>query len=239
MADAPSNNNPADPAGGGGNPDPNANPGGTNTPPANPAPAAGGDLDLSKLPADQLSKVLENPELWNLPRVKELRDQAAEAKRLKDEAAKAGEKSLEEQKKFQELAEQRGTKVSELEGTIQTMRIDQALTTKLVPEGVVDIEAALKLADRSKVKIDDNGTVTGAEEVIETLKKEKAYLFGQPGQPTVGGPTNPGNQPSGPAKFKRSQLADSSFYQEHRKEILEAQKQGLIEDDLSPGFQQR
>src|SRR3954465_11378113 len=49
-------------------------------------------VDLTTLDQAQLEKVLENPNLFNLPRIKELRDQAAEGKRLKDEAAKADEK---------------------------------------------------------------------------------------------------------------------------------------------------
>lgn len=236
MTDAPSNNNP-DPAGGG-NPDPNG--GGNPNPNPNPAPAAGGDLDLSTLPPDQLQKVLENPNLWKLPRVQELVKSSQDLKKLQDEQKTAEEKRLEEQNEHKTLAEQRKGELETANATIQTMRIDQALTTKLVPEGVVDIEAALKLADRSKIEVGDDGSVKGIDDVINSLKTDKAYLFGKGGGPTLGGPTNPGNQPSGPAKFKRSQLQDNAFYQEHRKEILEAQKAGLIEDDLTaPANQQR
>lgn len=220
---------------GGGDPNPKAGEGGN--PPA-PEPKsgtqpAGDSIDLSKLPADQLNKVLENPELWNLPRIKELRESQANLKKLQDEQVKAGEKSLEDQKKFEELANKRGERVTQLETELQNNKIDQALTNKLVPEGVVDLEAALKLADRSKIKVDSNGNITGVDDALASLKTDKAYLFGKPGQPQVGGPTNPQNPPSGPAKFKRSQLRDPVFYQEHRDEILAAQKAGLIEDDIT------
>lgn len=228
---APSNPNP-DPTGGGGNPDPGGG-GGNPDPNANPDPGSTGDLDLTKLEGDQLAKVLENPNLFKLPRVAELLQAQKDLKALKDQKAADDQKSLEEQGKFKELAETRATEVSTLKEQIQTMTIDQALTTKLVPEGVVDIDAALKLADRSKVKIDDNGNVTGLDEAIASLKTDKAYLFGKGSNPTVGGPTNPGTNPSGPAKFKRSQLQDANFYNEHRTEILAAQKAGLIEDDIS------
>lgn len=85
MADAPSNSNPQDPAGGAGNGDPN-NGGGNNTPPAGNPPAdnnGGSDIDLSKLEGDQLTKVLENPNLFQLPRIKELLDASKELKTLK------------------------------------------------------------------------------------------------------------------------------------------------------------
>lgn len=231
MADAPSNNNP-DPAGGG-NPDPAA--GGTPPAATNPAPApSGGEIDLSKLEGDQLAKVLENPNLWKQPRIQELVKSNQELKKLQDKQKQDEDKRLEENNEHKTLAEQRKAELEKANSTIQTMKIDQALTTKLVPEGVVDLEAALKLADRSKLEVKDDGTVTGVEEAIESLKTDKAYLFGKAGGPTVGGPTNPGQQPSGPAKFKRSQLTDPAFYKEHREEILAAQKAGLIEDDVSP-----
>ena len=237
MADAPSNNsNPTDPAGGAGNGDPNNNGGGNNTPPTGTPPAnnnGGSDLDLSKLEGDQLAKVLENPNLFKLPRIAELLDASKELKTLRDQKAADDQKALEEQGKFKELADSRATEISDLKQQLQDRDINQALTTKLVPEGVVDIEAALKLADRSKIKVDDNGNVTGVDEVISSLKTDKAYLFGKGSNPTVGGPTNSGNPPSGPMKFKRSQLQDSRFYQEHRDEILAAQKAGLIEDDIT------
>jgi hypothetical protein len=49
------------------------------------------NVDLSKLAPEQLEKVLENPNLWNLPRVKELREQAAEAKTLREQRTKEEE----------------------------------------------------------------------------------------------------------------------------------------------------
>lgn len=94
------------------------------------------------------------------------------------------------------------------------MRIDQALTNKLVPGGVVDAEAALKLIDRSKVQIDDNGNVSGIDEIIESLKTDKAYLFNK-----SGGSNDPNlgthriimvaTWSGAPSKFKRSQLKDA------------------------------
>jgi hypothetical protein len=213
----------------------------TGTPPATPpATPPEGTVDLKNLSAEQLQQVLENPNLWNLPRVKELRDQAAEAKTLKDAAAAAEQKRLEDNKEFEQLAESRKTDLETAQGQIKTMRIDQALTNKLVPEGVVDLDAALKLVDRAKLTIDDNGVVSGIDEALASLKTDKAYLFNKEGtpptNPSLGTPSNPtgGTPPTGPAKFKRSQLRDAKFYSENRDEIIKAQQAGLIEDDITP-----
>jgi len=213
----------------------------TGTPPATPpATPPEGQVDLKNLSGEQLQQVLENPNLWNLPRVKELRDQAAEAKKLKDAADAAEQKRLEDNKEFETLAESRKADLETAQGQIKTMRIDQALTNKLVPEGVVDLDAALKLVDRAKLTIDDNGVVSGIDEALASLKTDKAYLFNKEGtpptNPSLGTPSNPtgGTPPTGPAKFKRSQLRDAKFYSENRDEIIKAQQAGLIEDDITP-----
>jgi hypothetical protein len=117
------------------------------------------------------------------------------------------------------------------------MQVNQQLTNKLAPLGVVDLEAALALVDRSQIKVEENGTVTGIDAAIEALKTGKTYLFGGENggaKPPVGSPTNPGNggQQSGPMKFKRSQLRDANFYKANRDEILKAQAAGQIENDL-------
>lgn len=194
-------------------------------------------VDLKTLSAEQLADVFENENLWKHPRFSGLAAQAQELKTLKDKQKADEEKRLQENNEFKTLAEQRASELETSQKTIKNMQIDQALTNVLVPEGVVDLEGALKLVDRSKIGIDDNGNVTGVKEALESLKTAKAYLFNKSsgdGNQSLGGPSNNngGDGNGAPAKFKRSQLRDPKFYQEHRKEILEAQKAGLIENDL-------
>lgn len=196
----------------------------------------GSTVDLTKLPAEQLAKVLEHPDFFNLPRIKELREGAAEAKRLKEEASTNEEKSLEQQKKYQELAEKRGNENTQLKEQLKNMSIDQALTTKLAGEGVVDLDGALRLADRNKVEVSEDGSVKGVDDVVKALKEDRSYLFtNESGTPKkVGSPSAQGGEGGeAPKKFKRSQLRDPKFYKEHEKEIEEAARNGLIEDDLT------
>ena len=69
--------------------------------------------------------------------------------------------------------------------------------------GLVDADTALLLLDKSKIKVDDKGIVTGTEEALKDLQSSKAYLFAA--QPTgqkgiVGGKIdnpNPGGEPDG------------------------------------------
>ncbi len=69
--------------------------------------------------------------------------------------------------------------------------------------GLVDADTALLLLDKSKIKVDDKGIVTGTEDALKDLQASKAYLFAA--QPTgqkgiVGGKIdnpNPGGEPDG------------------------------------------
>jgi hypothetical protein len=242
MPDAPTQNgnpNPGDggtPPNGGG--DGSGNGGsGNGTPPANNGSPSSQAVDLKALPADQLNQVLENPALWQHPRIKELVEAQRTLKKSQEEAEKQTEAQLKEQKKFEELSVKQADTIAQLTAKLETGTINQAITNKLSPLGVVDLEGALALIDRSGIKVDENGQVSGVDEAIEALKTGKAYLFNTGGgnNPQVGTPSNPGNGTGtgGPAKFKRSQLRDNAFYQANRDEILKAQAAGLIEDDLS------
>lgn len=219
-------------------------PGATTTqPPAasSAAPAAAAsDFDPTKLTTDQLNKVLENPELWNLPRIKELREAKAALTASETAASKAADDKLAADKKFEELAQKRADENKTLNEKLQTMAINQALTNQLVKDNVVDLDGALKLIDRANLSVDDNGNVVGADDALASLKKDRSYLFTEagspaPAKPTVGSPSNPAAPAAGSGnfKFKESQLTPE-FYKEHKTEIDEAGRLGLIEPDGPP-----
>lgn len=199
-----------------------------------------GGIDLKTASPEQLAAVLENPNLWKLNRLRDMQDKAAQADKLQQAQQQAADKQLEDEKKFQELAQKRATENEQLQKQIQDMTINQALTNKLVPLGVVDLSAAVQLIDRSAIKLGENGELSGVDEAITALKEGKAYLFngqGSGSQTTVGTGTNVGNNGDQQAQnvqtFKRSQLRDSKFYQANREAILAAQAAGKIEDDIS------
>lgn len=181
-----------------------------------------------------VNKVLESKELWAHPRLQELTAAAKELKTLKEQQQKDADAKLKNDKKFEELATKKDSELSEAKATIKKMTIDQALTNKLVSEKVVDLDGALKLVDRSKLDVDENGNVTGVDDALSALKTEKAYLFNNQGTQNLGSASNSGNTNGGGGqmKFKQSQLKDHKFYQEHRAEILEAQRLGQIEMDV-------
>lgn len=191
-------------------------------------------IDISKLGDEDLAKVLEDPRLWKLPRIQELNERAKAAKKYESEQKAAEEAKLKEQGKLQELTErlqkERDEAINKFNSTLVDMKI-QSEATKL---GAIDTEAVLKLIDRSTLKPDENGNITGLEDAVKALQTSKPYLFGKPGTVSLGNPTNPGQDNNNNVRrFKHSQIQDPEFYKANEKEILQAYKLGLIENDLA------
>lgn len=199
-------------------------------------------FDPTALSKEQIDQILEkNEHIWKADRLATLRDKGSKFDKLQTEKEEADKKALEDQGKFKELSEQQSTQITELQKTIQQMTLDQALTNKLSPLGVVNLEDALKLIDKSNINISDEGKIEGLDEAVESLKKGKAYLFNggsSTGSNTsVGNPTNSSNGGSNGGekpRYKASQFRGpegQKFYQEHREDIIKANAEGRIEQD--------
>jgi hypothetical protein len=57
-------------------------------------------------------------------------------------------------------------------------RVSAALKAAALKAGMIDLDG-LKLADVSKVTLEDDGTVKGAAELVVALKERWPYLFGK------------------------------------------------------------
>lgn len=188
-------------------------------------------FDSSTIGDDDFEKIFDDPRLFKHKRFKELNEAAQKAKELEKSEAERQEKELEKNKKFQELADKYKTERDEANKKVQQSLIDNQITLHASKSGIVDIDAALKLIDRTNIKIDDNGTVTGVEDSVKSLLESKSYLKGNQNNITIGNATNPSGT-SAVKKFTLSQIQDPKFYQENQKDILEAYKTpGAIIDD--------
>ena len=67
--------------------------------------------------------------------------------------------------------------ISELSKSANDRVLRAELKASALKAGMVDLDG-LKLADLSKVKLNDAGEVEGADALMEELKKAKPYLFG-------------------------------------------------------------
>jgi len=145
-------------------------------------------------------------------RIAQLTARAKGAERRLAEIAAAQEeaerKALEEQERYKELYE----KEHQAREKEATGRKDDAIRARFLltaqSKGVVDPDVAFIIAKSlpafGAVQVDDEGKVTGIDEVVETLVNEKPYLVSQPQQQpkpqSVGAASNPAQQSPPPPK---------------------------------------
>lgn len=221
----------------------NPNPGGTppapdpkgNTPP-DPKGDNGGnnnnatpDVDFSKLSDDQLAKVLEDKRLFNLPRIKELRDAAKKAKEYEDSEAKRQEEELKKKGEFETLAKTKEEEANSWKTKFEQSQINNAIMAEAAKQGVTRLDLVDKLIDKGKIQLDENGTVTGVTEAVDELIKNNEFLKGAT-KSSMGGGTNPTNT-ADVQEFTITQIQDPAFYQANRDAIQKAQAAGKIVDD--------
>lgn len=203
--------------------------GGNQKPPANNqnqnGNGSGSTFDPEKDLTDEQWKAI-----YGSGRFKQLNDKAKQADALQKAADEAARKRLEEEGKWQEIANKNAQTAEQYKSVALNSKVE-AVAARL---GSVDPEAVAALIDKSGINVDDNLTVTGVEEAVNALKESKPYLFNSSNNSNqtkrVGSPTNPGGN-NGGYRFTMSQIKDQKFYQEHRKEIGEALRAGQVDKD--------
>lgn len=102
-------------------------------------------------------------------------DKIASDKKAADEAA------LAEQGKFKELAATKDADIATLKAQFQNAAITNAVILAAGAAGAIDPAAVVALLDKSKVKFEADGSVSGVQEAVDALLKEKKYLIRQTG----------------------------------------------------------
>ena len=115
------------------------------------------------------------PETFSREYVHELREEAKNTRiaKLAVEVERDTFKTVAE--KAKQEADERVTN-SEKTSNDRIMRSE--LKAVALKAGMIDLDG-LKLADLTKVTLEADGTIKGADEMLEQLKKDKPYLFGQ------------------------------------------------------------
>ena len=95
------------------------------------------------------------------------------------------------------------TRLADTQKSVRALHLNTEATKLQAELGIIDLEAAMKLADMSEVKITEDGKVEGMREALEAVLEAKPYLKGQPTptRPTGGNPPRgQDQQPDGVAE---------------------------------------
>lgn len=144
------------------------------------------------------------PQTFSQEYVRELREEnkgwrlkAQEQEQLRvkaDEAASAA-------------AAERDAKIAEARSQAEQRVIRAEIKAAAIKAGMIDLDG-LKMLDLSKVKLDENGDVLGADEVLADAKKAKPYLFGDAKTSSTTEPPKP-KQPN--EKINALEMNDAEY----------------------------
>ena len=139
--------------------------------------ALGDDYDYDVVPRVRLNKVIKQRN--------ELRDQIAGNTQTQRGASKADEDDDElntgkpTDNKPVNVAELKAQWQKEQDAAVKAVRIQYAALEKLRAANVIDPELiwSSSVLDKSKIDLDDKGQVTGLDDMLTQLQKDKAHLF--------------------------------------------------------------
>lgn len=139
--------------------------------------ALGDDFDYDVVPRARLNKVIRQRN--------ELRDQLAGNTQAQRGTSKTDEDDDElntgksAESKPVNVAELRAQWQKEQDAAVKAVRIQYAALEKLRAANVIDPELiwSSNVLDKSKIDLDDKGQVTGMDDMLTQLQKDKAHLF--------------------------------------------------------------
>lgn len=111
------------------------------------------------------------------------------------------------------------TKASSYETKAKELALNYELAMAAREEGIADVKAAVKLADRELIEYDSAGNITNLPDVIENLRSTYSSLFSKGVSAPNTGVTNPAKPPAA-KKYTREDL--KSLSPEKRVELMES-----------------
>ena len=163
-------------------------------PPAPTPPPAGPDDGKETFSREYVRELREENKGWRLKAQEE-----ATKRQAAEDAAKAAQTDAE-------------GKITATQKAANDHIIRAELKAEAIKAGMVDLDG-LKLADLSKVTLEEDGTVKGAEELMKALKEAKPWLFGSADTSGTGKPPPP---KPGEAKLAKD-MTDAEYKAEMRK----------------------
>lgn len=152
------------------------------------------------------------PETFSKDYVRELRHESAGYRTKAQDAEKKAQEATDAAAKATKEADDKIAAAT----TAANDRIVRAeLKAEAIKAGMVDLDG-LKLADLSKVKLNDAGEVEGAEALMEEMKKAKPYLFSTSTTTTS---TEKKPPPKGDEKVDVTKMT-AAEYKAHKQELL-------------------
>lgn len=138
---------------------------------------------------------------------KTLKQSVADRDKQLEELKKFSGDNAELKKQLEALQQQNARQQKAHEAELAQIRLDNAIDTALTASGARNIKAVRPFIDTAKVKLGEDGRLTGIDEQIKEIQKTESYLFNEKGS---GQQTFKGFQPGASGDIKPGTEADFS-----------------------------
>ena len=103
-------------------------------------------------------------------------------KQLEDLKKSSGDNATLQQQ-ISDLQQQNAEQKKAYEAEMAQIKLDNAIDTALTAAGAKNIKAVKPFIDTTKIKLGDDGNLTGLDEQLKAVQKSDAYLFAEKQQP--------------------------------------------------------
>ena len=137
---------------------------------------------------------------------KALKQSVADRDKQLEDLKKSGGDNAELKKQIEALQQQNSEQKKAHEAELSRLKLDNAIDSALAAAGAKNAKAVKALLDVSKVKLGDDGKLTGWEEQLAAVQKSDSYLFAE----QVKQPVFKGFQPGAAGDIKPGTEVDTS-----------------------------
>lgn len=128
-------------------------------------------VDGNYVPKSQFNEISEEN--------KTLKKSVSERDKQLEDLKKSGGDNAELKKQIEELQATNEEQRKNYAAEMAQLKLDNAVDTALTAFGAKNIKAVKPFIDTSKVRLDENGKLTGLDEQLKEIKKTESYLFAE------------------------------------------------------------
>lgn len=92
---------------------------------------------------------------------------------------------------FERLQSESKTAAEKHASELSAVKLNGAIENRLLKEGAVNTKAVRALLDGEKIKLSEDGSLTGLDEQLKTLREREKWAFAQPLKQVPGSGANP------------------------------------------------
>lgn len=185
-------------------------------------------LEAANAVEEELKQPVESAEQVNQRLLNESKKYKEQFKTVKQELDSYKKQQLEEQGRWQEIAQQKEQELQQFQEAFITEKVNASLSRAAEKSGCIDIDALMKLGDHDLLEFDEETmAIGGVDAFIENAKHKYSFLFRNTQVPQVNS-----MRPGGPVQEPKAYTAQDIAKIKDPKIKADLWKQAMLNNKL-------